>query len=188
MKNNNNKIINLFEKTDSKNYNDLIEKLYKEKYMYFYKIAYSILKNDTDAKDAVNESFLKSYKYMNTISKKKCPEIIPYFVYIVKSVSINMKKSQKKIILSDVSDDLIDSLHFEESPDVILERMIENQHLNTLLDTLSILERNILEFKVIDKLTFKEIAKRVDISEEAAKKRYQRLLKKLKNTEDRRCE
>ncbi len=187
MKNNNNKIINLFDKEGSKDYNDMIEELYKEQYMYFYKIAYSILKNDTDAKDAVNESFVKSYKYVDTISKRQCPEIIPYFVNIVKSVSINMKKSQGKIILSDTSDDLIDSIYFTEGSDVILEKMIENQHLGTLLDTLSKLERNILEFKVIDKLTFKEIAKRIDISEEAAKKRYQRLLKKLRESEGRRC-
>ncbi len=183
MKNNKNKIVNLFEKTNNKNYNNLIEKLYKEEYMRFYKVAYRILKNEADAKDAVNDSFVKSHKYIDKFFKMKCPEITAYFVYIVKSVSINIKKSQAKIFLSETSDNLIDRVSFTEGSDVILERMIENQRLNTLLDTLSTLEKNILEFKIIDRLTFKEISKNVGISEEAAKKRYQRILKKLQEKE-----
>lgn len=188
MKNNNNKIINLFDETDSQNYNVLIEKLYKEQYMYFYRVAYSILQNTTDAEDAVNEAFSKSYKYINTISRKKCLEIIPYFVNIVKSVSINMKKRQNKLFFSDTFNELLDNINFTEGSDAILERIQEHEDLNTLLNDLSTFERNILEFRVIDRLTFKEIAKRIDLSEEAAKKRYQRLLKKLKETKERRGE
>lgn len=164
----------------NKKFNNCIEQLYKENYMYFYKKAYSILKNDADSKDAVNDAFVKSYRYIDKFSKKKCPEIRNYFVNIVKSVSINMKKRQNKIIFSEYSDELIDSVAFSEGVDTILERQIEYESLNSLLSDLSEIEKNIIEFKIIDGLTFREISEKYGISEEAVKKRYQRILKKLR--------
>ncbi len=42
-------------------YTELIEKLYKENYKKFYKLAYSILKNEADAEDAITESIFIIY-------------------------------------------------------------------------------------------------------------------------------
>ena len=164
-----------------RNCDELIEKLYNDDYLYFYKIAYSILKNDMDAKDAVHDSFLKAYKYADKISKMDCPQIKAYFVNIVKSVSINMKKRRDKTILSEFSEELIDGVESSEGADIVLERIFEKENLYTLLSELAVIEQNILEFKIIDEWTFKEISKIIGISEEAAKKRYQRILKKLQN-------
>ncbi len=177
---NNNKINDLLGKIDNKKHNDIIEKLYKDNLVYFYRIAYAILRNKADAEDAVNDSFLKFYKYIHKFSDKKCPEIVPYFVSIVKTVSINMKKRQKKVLFSDFSEELINRVSYSEGADMILEKVMLEENVNSLLSALSDLERDILEFRVIDGLTFKEIAKRVGLSEEASKKRYQRMLKKIK--------
>lgn len=171
-------------KEENFSYNEIVERLYKENYLYFYKIANSILKNDVDAKDAVNESFVKIYKYMEKISEMKCPEIIAYVVSIVKSISINIKKRQSKVALSEFSEEIIDHEVSSKGADVILQQMAESENLNTLLSELPIIEQNILELKIIDKLTFKEISCAVGLSEEAAKKRYQRTLKKLKERID----
>lgn len=164
---------------EDEQYNKLLESIYKDNYPYFYKIAYSILRNDADAKDAINESFLKSYKYMDTISKIECPKIRAYFVCIIKSISINIKKRRNKYILSEFSDKLIDKLSFSEGADIAFEKAIRNESLYSLLGELSVIEQNILEYKIIDRMKFKEIAKIIGISEEAARKRYQRILKKL---------
>lgn len=58
-----------------KKFNDCIEQLYKKSYMRFYRKAYSILQNDEDSKDAVNDAFVKSYRYIDKFSEKECPEI-----------------------------------------------------------------------------------------------------------------
>ncbi len=165
---------------NNKKFTHCLERLYKEDYMRFYKKAYSILQNDADAKDVVNDAFVKSYRYIDKISQKRCPEIKAYFVSIVKSVSINLKNRQRKVILSEHSDNLIDSVACSQGADVLLEQMMKHEDLNSLLSDLSQLEKEILEIKLIDGLTFKEISKKVGMSEEAVKKRYQRIIKKLR--------
>ncbi len=188
IKNNNKDTIKMtfLEDIKNKEYSIFIEKLYKDNYKTFYRIAYSILKNSADAEDAVTETFLVIYKYIERIYNLKCPEIVPYCINIVKTVSYKMKKKQSKIIFLDYSEALIDKTKCSEGADVVLEKMLENEELYSLLSVLSKLEYKILEFRVIDKLKFKEIGKAIGVSEEAAKKRYQRIIKKLR--EEGRCE
>lgn len=179
------KINSLFESEESEEYAEFIKKLYKENYKKFYRLAYSILKNEADAKDVVTETFLIIYKYIKRIFNLKCPEIIPYCINIVKSVSYKMKKKQSKIIFLDYSEALIDKTKYSEGADIALEKMLENEELNNLLSKLSKLEYKILELRVVDKLKFKEIGKAIGVSEEAAKKRYQRIIKKLQEEQGR---
>ena len=161
------------------NHNKLIEKLYRDDYCYFYKIAYSILENETDTEDAVNKSFLKFYTYIDRMSKAEYPKIKAYLANVVRSVSIDLKKKQNKIVFSEFPETLIDIVTFSEGVDVILERMFENRSLYALLKQLSVKERTMIKFKIIDELTFKEISKIMSISEEATRKKYRRTLKKL---------
>ncbi len=91
-----------------------------------------------------------------------------------------MKKKQSKIIFSDYAETLMDKIKSSEGADVTLEKMLENEELNNILSILSKLEYKILELRVLDKLKFKEIGKAIGVSEEVAKKRYQRIIKKLR--------
>lgn len=90
-----------------------------------------------------------------------------------------MKKRRDKYIFSEFSGELIDKVSFSEGADVVLEKVLRNESLYSLLSELSVTEQNILEYKIIDKMAFKEISKIIGISEEATRKRYQRILKKL---------
>lgn len=174
------------EEQNNKKYNELIDKIYKEDYTFFYKIAYKILANNADAEDAVSVAFLKLYKYKDKISKMKCPEIRRYCVSIVRSASIDVSRKQKKIIFSEFSEQIIDSTTYIDSMVDMLQKTEEREELHALLDILNETEYKILQFKTIDGLTFKQISKKIGISEEAVKKRYQRTLKKLRNENKRR--
>ncbi len=188
-KDKNKKIIKgLFERKSNIEFDELVEKIYIENYAYFYRTAYSVLENHSDAEEAVSESFLKFYKNKEKFSKMKCPEIIAYSVSIVRNLSIDMKKSQNKILFSEFSEELIDSVSFSESVYMTLFNNLENQELYELLSILNETEYEIFELRAIDRLTFKEIAKRIDIdiSEEATKKKFQRLVKKLREEKERR--
>lgn len=103
----------------------LIESLYRENYSYFFRIANSLLHNDSDAKDAVQASFLKLHNYMNKISIFSCPEIVAYFVSVVKSVSFNMIKEKNKVLSSPFSEDIIGEETISETIETILEQAIK---------------------------------------------------------------
>ncbi len=176
----------IFKKTDNKKHNELVEKLYKENYMYFYKVAYSILKNNSDAEDAVNDAFIKTYRYIEKFSEKNCPKPIPLIVSIVKSVSFNIKKRQGKLLFSEYSDEIIDSVAFSGSEDYIIDEIISKENLEILLSVLTEEEKEMLELKVINGLTFKELASKIGLSHDVTRKKYQRMIKKLRDREERR--
>ncbi len=170
-------------KSKNKHNNYLVEKLYKDNYSYFYKISFSILKNKIDTEDAVAESFIRIYKYIDKISKMECPQIVAYCVNIVKSTSFDIIRKKNRIVFLEFSENVVDDEKFSEGVDVILEKMITNQDLYTILDILSKIERDILELRAVDGLPLNEVSKQIGISYEATKKRYQRLIKKLKEFE-----
>ncbi len=169
----------------NKNYNHYIENFYRKYYQFFYKISFSILKNSSDAEDAVSELFIKIFKYSEKISGLKESERLPYCVRIVKNISIDIQKRKNRTMFSELSENLIDSVKYEEGADFTLYRILERNDLYELLDTLSELEYEIIELRVVDKLKFKEIAIRIGISEELAKKKYQRTIKKLQKLNER---
>ncbi len=169
-----------------KKFNECIEQLYKKSYKRFYRKAYLILQNEADSKEVVNDAFVKSYRYIDKFSKKTCPEIGSYIVNIVKSISINIKNRQKKIIFSEYSEKLMNNVTFLDEFDDILEKMIKHESFSSLLDGLSVDEQEIIELKVIDGLTLKEVGEIMGISEEASKKRYQRIKKKIREKKERR--
>ncbi len=169
----------------NKEHSIFIENLYRDNYTIFYRTAYAILKNDADAKDAVNDSFLIIYKYIERIFNLECPVIVPYCINIVKTVSYKMKKKQSKVLFLDYSEALIDKTEFSEGADIMLEKIQENENLYELLTVLSRLEYEILQLRVIEQLKYKEIAQIIGVSEEAAKKRYQRIIKKLRQEQGR---
>lgn len=163
----------------SKEYNDFIEKLYNYHYKYFFRTAYAILENKEDAEDAVTESFLIFYKYSERIYKLECPEIVPYCLSIIKRVSYKLKKKKSKLIFLEYSESLIDKNQLIEGYDKTVDKILENEDLYNLLSKLSKSEYKLLEYRIEHNLKFKEIAEILNISEETAKKRYQRLIKKL---------
>lgn len=56
---------------------DLLNKIYKEKNIKLFHIAFGILHSHTDAEEAVSSAFLKIIKHVEKISKLPCPQIAP---------------------------------------------------------------------------------------------------------------
>lgn len=160
----------------------LINNLFKEHYSFLFRIAYIILENKFDAEDAVSESFFLISKNIGRISHLNSPEILPYCITIVKNSAYKMRKAQSKMLYLDSFDMFVGK---DESPmnvDIIVEKIFEKEDLTLLLKTLSDKEYELLELRVLDKLKFSQIAYIMGISEEAAKKRYQRLIEKLQKS------
>lgn len=61
-----------------------------------YAVAFSILKNQHKAEDAVSESFLKIIKHFEKIISLPCTKMEAYIVTIVKNVSIDMLRERER--------------------------------------------------------------------------------------------
>jgi RNA polymerase sigma-70 factor (ECF subfamily) len=139
-----------------------------EKYRYLvYYVAFDILKSEDEAKDIVNETFLKMYDkrrdFMNETSLK-------YFLLVTcKNLSINRYNKTKN--------------HLSYSDDIEGKR--DNDNLSIYLDKFKdILDEEEYRYLVLHLLydfTFKEIAKTNNLTTSQVSSKYQRGLKKLRN-------
>ena len=131
-------------------------------------------KDQKAAEDAVHESFLKIIENFPKISEISWEELGPYVVTIVKNVSLNMLKKQKRLVLTD------DWAAFEgaEEPSDGFGRLV------ALIRAMPETYRAVLEMLFVLEMEYREIAKVLGISESAVANRVSRgrklLIEKLK--------
>ena len=132
-------------------------------------VARQILMDDTLAEDAVQESFLRVIR--------KRDQYIPgspfscWFYAIVRNVCLDMlrKRAREKELLENAA------AIFEPS-----KTRTELSEIPKLLDSLASRERDVLVLRIVHGLGFRDVAAALGISEEAAKKRAQRALRRLR--------
>ena len=157
---------------------DFVNKIFLKMHKQMYHISYNILKSKADAEEAVAETFLKIIENINKIAALPCPQIEPYCVIILKNESINIVRKRKKIV--DIED--IEHLGYDSHGYSIEDEVIEIVDWNYLIDHIERLthdEKDFVQLRFYKEMSYKEIADFFSISEEAAKKRGQRILKKL---------
>lgn len=158
---------------------DFINDLYSKMNVKMYNISFNILRNKFDAEEAVGQTFLKIIDNIEKISNLPCPQIEPYCVIILKNESINIIRKRKKIV--HVED--VDYFDHEDGNYNIEEGYLETVNKDKLLacvNSLSDEEKNLIHLRFVHEMGFKHIAELMGITEEAAKKRGQRILKKLR--------
>lgn len=132
-------------------------------------VARQILWDDTISEDAVQESFLRVIHKRNQYipgSPFSC-----WFYTIVRNVCVDMlrKLAREKVALENAATIIEPS-----------KPRTELTEIPKLLDSLASRERDILILRIVHGLGFRDIAATLGISEEAAKKRAQRALKRLR--------
>ncbi len=132
-------------------------------------VARQILLDDTLAEDAVQESFLR------VIRKRE--QYIPgnpfscWFYAIVRNVCVDMLRKQIR-----------EKEALENAATIVkpIKPQTELSEIPKLLNSLSSRERDVLVLRIVHGLGFRDVAAALGISEEAAKKRAQRALKRLR--------
>lgn len=144
-----------------------------------YSISFNILKNKFDAEEAVAQTFLKIINNIEKISALPCPQIEPYCVIILKNETINIIRKRKKIVYAETVDcfNHNNKGHYIEKE--YLEK-VDKEKLLSCIDRLSDDDKNLIYFRFVNEMKFKDISELLGITEEAAKKRGQRILKKLR--------
>lgn len=159
---------------------NLVIRLYKKLNIPMYKIALNILKNREDAEEAVANSFIKIMEGIEKISKISCPQMEAYCVSILKNESINILRREKKYLLTEEIEDY--QLQKTISPvEEEVTQKVQQEILIKILEELEEEDQLLVIYHYVDQMTYKDIAKLLGITEEAAKKRGQRILKKLKD-------
>jgi RNA polymerase sigma-70 factor (ECF subfamily) len=80
-----------------------------------FKTAYSILKNDFEAEDAVHEAFIIVIKNLEKISEIKCPQTHAYLIIIVKNLAFKIYNERKKRQYDEFDySEILDTIDVEE--------------------------------------------------------------------------
>ena len=132
-----------------------------------YYVSFDILKNSEDAKDIVNDTFLRMYDNRDKlISETK----LKYFLLVsAKNLSINRYNENKN--------------HLPYSDDV--EGQSDDSHLSIYLekfkDVLDAKEYRFLVLHIVYEFSFREIAKTYNLTTSQVSSKYQRGIKKLRD-------
>ena len=158
---------------------ELIRTIFEENKHYFYRMANRTLHSDADAWEAVSIATLKIIENIEKISNIPCPQMTAFCVTIVKNTAIDMiRKSNKSTCLEEfenIGDKTVDS--FE---DAYIHKS-DLQRLTQIVSTLSQEDQMLIELKYSQDKSYSEIGTLLNLTEDAAKKRGQRIIKKLKN-------
>lgn len=160
---------------------DAFNKLIPIYQTYVYKVALKYLHSKEDAEDLMQEVFIKLYKNLKDFKFKS--NFKTYLYRITINSACNYYK-QKKRIQSRTNPLINEEGQFISNLVNIDEKFIENETISDLKKTISNLPENhktIINLKDFQNLTYKQISKKLNISENAAKIRHHYALKKLKN-------
>lgn len=159
----------------------LIKELYKTYKEMMFKIAMSILHNESDAEDVVQDAFLWIINNLEKITQIPCCKRAVYFANIIEHLSINVVNRQKRHPLDDIEE------YYEISSDYSVENEADNifliSEIKSALDELSDKDYSIMYLYLFKQMTPKEIAGDLDIRERFIhtyiKRAKKRLAKKL---------
>ena len=158
---------------------DFVNKLFSKMNAKMYNISFNIIRDKHDAEEALSQTFLKIMDNIEKISALPCPQIEPYCVIILKNETINIIRKRKKVVYIENVDYFDqDSKEYDIEEDYL--KTIDSQELLSCINKLSDVEKNLIHLRYVNEMGFKEIAELLDITEEAAKKRGQRILGKMR--------
>lgn len=156
---------------DKEQFGDLYIK-YKQK---MYAVAYSILHNVEDSEDAVHEAFVAIANNFEKIKNFSCQEKERYIVIIVRNVSINIYRKNKKN-----SEHLTELNDNQPTVNINFFEDIDRDALIQTISNLPLIYKDILFLYYVNQYTTKEISKMLNISMDTVWKRIERAKKLLK--------
>ena len=141
-----------------------------------YYLAMRYLKNDADAADIAQKTFVRAYKAVDSFQGKSAFRTWLYRIAI--NLSLNHIRDNKRERATDISDDAL------SQSAVGMRRIVEGERSSALREAIEELppkQRLVLELRVYDELTFKEVAELASCTENAAKVNFHHAVKRLRS-------
>jgi len=160
---------------DASAYNELYQNYYQ--FVFYY--AWTLSKNEADAKDITQEVFLQVYKSLPDL--RDIALFVPWLRKITHSKTQVMFRSKKDAIYDSeqISKELGKEKRKEFVPHEYLDFMSDKEILEHLMYQLSDKRRTVLEMFYFEQLSMEEIAQRMDISVSTVKGRLHEARKAL---------
>ena len=156
----------------------LVERIFHEHHIHFQCISFQIVKSEQAAEDVVSNAFAKIMDNIEKISGLPCPQMTAFCVTIVKNASIDVLRQTRQSVPLDCWDNISDA----DTGD-IADECIHNadvHRLTAVIDRLDPDEQHFIHLRYTLEMGYREIGGLLNISEDAAKKRGQRLVRKLR--------
>ena len=142
------------------------EQILTENYERYYRLAYSYMRNEDDALDAVQES---AYRAIRDCRKVRNKDYLSTWIYrIVVNTALDMLRRKKKENIT------------EELPEIPVEDQYQDLELRTVLNQLDDKSRTIILLRYFEDLKLEDIADIVGDNLNTVKARLYRSLKKLR--------
>ena len=138
--------------------------IYEQYHTQLEDVAMSILKNQTDAEDAVQNAFMQVIRQFEKISEIPCKELPFWLISIVKNESLMILRKRSRIVPLPDIESLVDTA----------KAVTQYSELVELLRQLPDTYRAVLEMKILFGYSDQDIAKGLGISETAVSTRASR--------------
>ncbi len=151
-----------------------VKRLYQLYEQAMYRVAFAVLKNVEEAEDAVSESFIVIIKNLSKLDSPESDTTKHFVLKTIKNKSIDSYRKCKRHIEREmpIEEDLINS------KTTCIEDSIINREIIASLN-ISEDEKELIYLRGYDELSWREISEKLNISEGTARKRFERLKKKI---------
>ena len=134
------------------------------------RIAFSIIKNEHDSEDIVQNVFIKIYNIKNSIPSQN---EYSWLYSITKNTTIDYLRKQKNTIN-------IDDLYNLQTKNNEIDDLIEYEKYEKIISRLSLEEQEIVSLKILSNLTFKEIGILLNMPTATVSWKYYKAINTLK--------
>lgn len=149
---------------------EFITEIYKKYYSAMLKKAFSLLDNNEDAEELVQEVFADLIKRVDSVMAVERKKLPAYLFSAVKFSAYTRNKKQSRLNFSDFESEDIELVKDENSiPEEIYLKNEAVAELRAALEKIPEKYKNLLEFKYILGLSDSEIGERFGISESAVR-------------------
>lgn len=147
-----------------------------------YHIAMAILHQHEQAEDAVSEAFCKVMRHIPKLNAPDSPETRHYMISVIRSEAINQyrRNARQNTHFTEWNEEATQLADPETAPELRIERTERRQLLQRLLGMLSDTDKRIVLLHCEEGMTFGEIGRRLDMKENAVRKRFERARKRMK--------
>lgn len=151
--------------------------LYEKK---MYAVAYSILHNEWQAEDAVQDAFVRLFKNIRKIKNLEEEKTRAYVLRTIQSVAIDLYRKNHISLQRTVSMEEKEIADERDDMMSLISRIAGESILEEMLSRLPESYKEVIMLRCVHQLSTKETAAVLEISEALVRKRQQRAIKKLR--------
>lgn len=157
----------------------ILEELYRLYEQKMYRLAYSVLRDEGQAEDAVQDAFCKIYEMLDKFKDPESVKTKRFIMKIVKNKAIDQYRRNRREyeLMEEVKDETDCFAANDGKIRTVIDRELLSQIMNALPDDY----KEVIVCRTFYELTVRETADVVGVSEAAVRKRFERAKKMIQN-------